>query len=77
MLPPSGTLPKFTLAGLELSTAEEVVLDALAAEAAELPLAVVMPVQPERNDNDKKRATDTRNSRLPEAGHTCRLLEMC
>ena len=75
---PRGTLPKSTAAGLELSTAEELVLDVLAAEArAELPLALVMPVQPERIDNDNQRVTDRRKSRFPEPGQTCRMLEMC
>lgn len=54
MVAPTGTPPKSTAAGLELSTAEEVVLDVLAAETTELPLALVMPVQPERISADIK-----------------------
>ena len=52
MVAPTGTLPKSTAEGLELSTAEEEVVVS-AAEATEVPLALVMPVQPERISDDK------------------------
>jgi hypothetical protein len=41
-------LPKSIAAGLELSTVEEEVVEVSATEATEVPLALVMPVHPER-----------------------------
>ena len=63
MAAPTGTLPKSTVAGLELSAVEEE-LEVSAAAATELPFALVMPEQPVRTDtdNDKKRATDRRTN---------------
>lgn len=49
---PSDTLPKFTAAGLALSAAEDAELDVaeveVVAAAVETPLALVMPVQPDK-----------------------------
>ena len=61
MVAPTGTLPKSTAAGLELSTADEEVVEVSAAEATEVPLALVMPVQPERMSADIK-SVDARES---------------
>ena len=53
MVAPTGTLPKSTTAGLELSTAEEEVVVSVA-EATEVPLALVMPVQPDAKNTDNR-----------------------
>ena len=54
MVAPTGTLPKSTAEGLELSTAEEEVVEASAAAATEVPLALVMPVQPDSKNADNR-----------------------
>ena len=61
MVAPTGTLPKSTAEGLELSTAEEEVVEVSAAAATEVPLALVMPVQPESISTDMKSADAREN----------------
>ena len=67
MVAPTGTLPKSTAEGLELSTAEEEVVEVSAAAATEVPLALVMPVQPDSKTTDNRMIN--KGLRIIEAAH--------
>src|SRR5690348_12323072 len=77
MVAPTGTLPKSTAAGLELSTADEEVVEVSAAEATEVPLALVMPVQPIRKHNDKEKMANAAKSGVQPTGQTPRRFKVC
>lgn len=75
---PTDPLPKSTAAGLALSVPEGVAAEFVEAEfveVVELPLALVMPVQPVRIDTDNKRVTSRKKIKTLEKRHACRWLE--